>query len=392
VLIEKHIGCARFVYNWGLAKKIEYYQQNKEKLSCFTLMKELTKLKKEEKFEWLGEVNSQSLQVSLRNLDDAFTKFFREKKGFPKFHKKTGKKSFQIPQHIKIDFENNVIQLPKINKVKINIHRKFDGKIKTCTISKNSINQYFISILIDNNIELPQKAQIIEKTAIGIDLGVKDFAILSDGKKISNPKNTNKYAKKLSKHQRRLARKKLKSKRRELQKKRVAKIHLKIINSRKDFLHKLSSDIVKNYDTVITENLNVKGMVKNHNLAKSINDCGWGTFTSMLEYKCNWYGKNFIKIGRFEPSSKICNVCGIINQELTLKDREWTCNNCGTMHDRDINASINIKKFGLQKQNLIQIEVANIKNTPQELGEELVELSAKAGAMKREAQSSLAVG
>lgn len=356
VLIEKHIGCVRFVYNWGLAKKIEHYQQNKEKVSCFELTKELTILKKEKDFEWLNEVNSQSLQMSLRNLDDAFTKFFREKKGFPKFHKKTGKKSFQVPQHVKINFENNTIQLPKINKVKINLHRKFEGKIKTCTISKNALNQYFIAILIDDNIEFPQKVEITEQTAIGIDLGIKDFAIFSDGTKISNPKNTKKYATNLAKHQKRLARKKVKSKRRELQRKKVAKIHLKVVNSRNDFLHKISSNIVKKYDTIITENLNISGMVKNHNLAKAISDCSWGNFTNMLEYKCSWYGKNFVQIGRFEPSSKICNVCGTINQSLTLKDREWTCDNCSTIHDRDVNASLNIKKFGLQKQNLIQVE------------------------------------
>jgi putative transposase len=353
IILAKHFGSCRFLYNWGLAKKIELYQKESKKISCFDLIKEITQLKKEKEYEWLNEINAQSLQQSLRHLDNAFTRFFREKKGFPKFHKKTGKQSFAVPQSVKIDFEKNQIQIPKCKQINVKLHRKFEGNVKTCVISKNPSGKYFISVLVENNENLPQKAEIKSETAVGIDVGIKDFATLSNGEVIANPRHLKSKEIKLAKHQKRLARKKKGSKRRELQKKRVAKIYEKISNERRDFLHKTSKKIVQEFDTVITENLNVKGMVKNHNLAKAISDCSWGTFTSMLEYKCNWYGKNYIKIGRFEPSSKLCS-CGVINKELRLSDRVWTCKVCNATHDRDRLASQNIKTFGLQKQNLIQ--------------------------------------
>ncbi len=353
IIFAKHFGSCRFIYNFALAKKIELYQNQSKRISCFDLMKEITLLKKQEEYKWLNECIAQSLQQSLRHLDNAFTRFFREKKGFPRFHKKTGKQSFTVPQNVKIDFENNQIQIPKCNQIKVKLHRKFEGNIKTCVISKTPTGKYFISVLVENDAIIPQKAGIKIETSVGIDLGIKDFATLSSGEVIANPKHLKLKEIKLAKHQKCLAKKKKGSKRRELQKKRVAKIHEQISNSRKDFLHKTSSRIVKEFDTIITENLNVKGMVKNHNLAKAISDCSWGTFTNMLEYKCNFYGKNYVKIGMFEPSSKLCS-CGVINKELKLSDREWTCKVCKTTHDRDHLASQNIKNFGLQKQNLIQ--------------------------------------
>jgi putative transposase len=353
-IFAKHFGSCRFLYNWGLARKIELYQKENKKISCFDLIKEITILKTQEEYKWLAEVNSQSLQQSLRHLDNAFTRFFREKKGFPKFHKKTGKQSFTVPQNVKIDFENNQIQIPKCKQVKAKLHRKFEGNIKTCVISKTPTGKYFISVLVENDAIISQKAEIKSETAVGIDLGIKDFATLSSGEVIANPKHLKSKEIKLAKHQKRLARKKKGSKRRELQKKRVAKIYEKITNERNDFLHKTSKKIVQEFDTVIIENLNVKGMTKNHCLAKAISDCSWGTFTNMLEYKCNWYGKNLVKIGRFEPSSRLC-TCGVINKDLKLSDRVWTCQACNTTHDRDALASQNIKKFGLQKQNLIQV-------------------------------------
>ena len=353
IIFAKHFGSCRFLYNWGLARKIELYQKENKRISCFDLIKEIAILKKQEEYQWLNEVNSQSLQQSLRHLDNAFTRFFREKKGFPKFHKKTGKQSFTIPQNVKIDFENNQIQIPKCKKVKAKLHSEFQGNIKTCVISKNPSGKYFISVLVENDAVIPQKAEIKSETAVGIDLGIKDFATLSSGEVIANPKHLKSKEIKLAKHQKRLARKKKGSKRRELQKKRVAKIYEKISNERNDFLHKTSKKIVQEFDTIIIEDLNVKGMVKNHNLAKAISDCSWGTFTNMLEYKCNWYGKNLVKIGMFQPSSRLC-TCGVINKELKLSDRVWTCKVCSTTHDRDALAAQNILTFGLQKQNLIQ--------------------------------------
>ena len=353
IIFAKHFGSCRFIYNFCLAKKVELYQKENKKISCFDLMKEITGMKKQEEYKWLNECIAQSLQQSLRHLDNAFTRFFREKKGFPKFHKKSEKQSFTIPQNVKIDFENNQIQIPKCKQVKAKLHREFQGNIKTCVISKNPSGKYFISVLVENNAELPQKAEIKSETAVGIDLGIKDFATLSSGEVIANPKHLKSKEIKLVKHQKRLAKKNKGSKRRELQKKRVAKIHEQIANARNDFLHKTSKKIVDSFDTIITENLNVRGMVKNHNLAKAVSDCSWGTFTNMLEYKCNFYGKNYVKIGRFEPSSRLC-LCGTINKDLKLSDREWTCQVCGKTHDRDFLAAQNILTFGLQKQNLIQ--------------------------------------
>jgi putative transposase len=354
IMFAKHFGSCRFIYNFCLAKKVELYQKENKRISCFDLMKEITLLKKQEEYEWLNECIAQSLQQSLRHLDNAFTRFFREKKGFPKFKKKSGKQSFIVPQNVKIDFENNQIQIPKCKQVKAKLHREFQGNIKTCAISKTPSGKYFISVLVENNAELPQKAEIKKETAIAIDLGIKTYATLSNGEKIENPKHLKSKEIKLAKHQKRLARKKKGSKRRELQKKRVAKIHEQIANARNDFLHKTSKKIVDTFDTIITENLNVKGIVQNHNLAKAVSDCSWGTFTNMLEYKCNFYGKNYVKIGMFQPSSRLCS-CGVINKELKLSDREWTCQVCKTTHDRDLLAAQNILTFGLQKQNLIQV-------------------------------------
>lgn len=349
LLLSKHFGCSRFIYNWGLAKKIEAYTLNKGKLSCFALSNLVVQLKKTDECSWLKEVNSQTLQASLGQLDTAYSNFFRGE-GFPKFKKKgVTKDSFTAPQHNSVDFKISMLYIPKFKEgIKTIFDRNFTGDIKAVTVSRDPDSKYYASILVDDSLELPSKAPILEDTAIGIDLGIKDFIVLSNGEKFSNPKWFRSDEKALAKHQKRLARKQKGSKRRSKQKIRVAKVHKKIGNSRKDFHQKLSTNLIKRFDTIVTENLNVEGMVKNHNLAKSISDCGWSSFCNMIEYKSNWYGKNYIKIGRFEPSSKVCSSCGTIKKDLTLKDREWTCSDCGTHHDRDINAAINVKRFGLQ--------------------------------------------
>lgn len=260
-----------------------------------------------------------------------------------------------MTQGVKVDQEKFHLKLPKIEQTfKIRGFRKFEGIIKTATISKNPSNEFYASILIDDNKEVLQKKEIKRETSIGIDVGIKHFATLSNGEKIDNPKNTKKYAKSLAKHQKRLSRKVKGSNRRNKQKLKVAKIHQKISNSRNDFQHKVSTKLVKEFDTICIETLSVKNMIKNQNLSKSISDCAWSKFFTMLDYKCNWHGKNLLKLGRFEPSSKICS-CGVVNQKLTLRDREWTCQSCNTTHDRDILAANNILHFCLQKQNLIAV-------------------------------------
>ena len=341
-------GQVRFVYNLGLKTKISAYISNKKNITCFDLNKQITELKNTECI-WLKDTPSQALQMAMRNLDNAYHSFFRGG-GFPKFKNKHGKQSFQLPQGTKISKDNKQIFIPKVKWVGIDLHREFKGNIKTVTISKTVTNKYFVSILVDTMVEKPKKQKIKESTSVGVDLGIKDFAITSDGKKFENKDFFKSTMKKLRIEQRSLARKQKGSNHYKKQKIIVALLHEKIRNQRQDYLHKISSYLINNYDTICIEDLSVKNMVKNHNLARAISDMGWGEFRNMLEYKAEWKGKNISVIGRFEPSSKTCSNCGVINKELKLNDRGWVCNNCNTQHDRDVNAAINIKKFGLRNK------------------------------------------
>lgn len=351
---HQHFGAVRFVYNWALEHKIKVYETEKRTLSRFDLNKMLPDHKNEN--EWLKTSNSQSLQSASIDLESAFTKFFREKKGFPKFKsRKNLVQSFHVPQHYAIDFENNTIKLPKIGLVKAKIHRYFEGLLKTATVLMNSIGQFHISILVDDEKDIPAKQQFTEQTTIGVDVGLKHFATLSDGTKIDNPKHLYNSSQKLSVLQRRLSRKQKGSNNRNKSRKVVAKQHLKISNQRKDFLHKTTSKLIRENQAIAIETLNIKGMLKNHCLAKSISDVSWSEFFRQLEYKAEWYGKTVLKIGQFEPSTKICNQCGHYNHEMILSVRKWKCDGCGTIHDRDINAAKNIKSFALQSQNLLTV-------------------------------------
>ena len=353
-MLSQHFGAIRFIYNFSLEQKIKAYEKDKINLSRFDLTKMLPKLKNENK--WLKDVNAQSLQGTLINLESAFTKFFREKKGFPKFKsKKNTVQSFSVPQHYKVDFDNSTIKLPKIGIIKSVLHRKFEGKLKTATVSINSVGQYYISILVDDGKEIPVKQVFTENTTIGVDVGIKHFATLSDGTKINNPKHLYNSSKKLTVLQRRLSKKQRGSNNRNKTRIAVAKQHLKIANQRKDFLHKVSHKLISENQAVAIETLNVSGMLKNHCLAKSISDVSWSEFFRQLEYKANWYSKTILRIGQFEPSTKICSSCGYYNHKITLADRDWKCPECHTVHDRDINAAINIKKMALQKQNLLTV-------------------------------------
>jgi len=342
-LISKHIGSSRFVYNLALQTKNTAYLGSKHNFSAFDLIKQLPELKKE--CEWLKEVNSQSLQQSIQNMDIAFKKFFKGA-GFPKFKSKNkGKQSFSIPQNVIV--ENNLLIVPKFKEgINIVLHREIKGTIKSATISVTPTGKYFVSILADTNTEMPIKETKANGSTIGIDLGINNFAITSNGEVFKNPKNLRKAQNKLKYIQRKYS--KHKGKR---NKKRLALLHEKVVNRRKDFLHKASTKLIRENQTICLEDLAVSNMVKNHNLAQEINDVSWSTFVTMLGYKADWYGKNILRIGRFAPSSKTCSCCGYINKELTLKDREWTCPKCNSVLDRDVNASINIKSFAL-KNNL----------------------------------------
>lgn len=375
---EKSFGCIRFVYNWALSKRIEAYQKNKERLSCVDLCKMLTSLKKEDDKTWLSEVSSECLQQSIRNMDSAFTRFFREKKGFPKFKsKKDNKKSYKAINSVSIDFDSNRIKLPKIGWVKFFKNRTFEGKIGTVTVSKTSTNKYYVSILVDDDKELPQKPKIEYDTTVGIDVGIKDFAVLSNGQIFENPKYLEKAEQRLKVLQKRFSKKKKGSKRREKARIKLSKAYEKVINCRTNFIHQVTSKIVRENQTIIIEDLNIEGMMKNRHLAKHISSASWNEFFRQLQYKCEWYGKNLLKIGRFEPSSKMC-TCGYINNSLKLSDRKWVCPNCKQLNDRDLLVAINIKRFGLQNQNLLEIKSSLVEG----VGD--VEWSTLVGTVKRQ--------
>lgn len=378
IFFDKSFGCTRFVYNWALSKRIEAYQTNRERLSCIDLCKMLTSLKKEEDKLWLSEVSNECLQQSIRNMDSAFTRFFREKKGFPKFKsKKDARKSYKAINSVQIDFKTNKIKLPKVGWVKFYKNRIFEGKIGTVTVSKNATGKYSVSVLVDDGKEIPQKANIEYNTSVGIDVGIKDFAVLSNGQIYANPKYLEKAEQRLKVLQRRFSNKKKGSNRREKARLKLAKAYERVTNCRINFLHQVTSRIIRENQTIIIEDLNIRDMIKNHNLAKHISSASWSEFFRQLQYKSEWYGKNLIKIGRFEPSSKMC-TCGYVNKDLKLSQREWTCPNCGQRNDRDLLAAINIKRFGLQNQNLLG-DKSSVVN-----GVEDVEWSTLVGTVKRQ--------
>ena len=340
VLLNKHIGSSRFVYNLALETKQMAWAGNRVNLNCFDLIKQLPDLKKE--CEWLKEINSQSLQQPIRNLDNAFTRFFKGQGNFPKFKKKSNGGSFNVPQNVSL--ENGKLIIPKFKKgIDIVLHRPIKGEIRQATISKTPTGKYFVSILCDTGETNKPKATIKENTSVGIDLGIKTFLVTSDGECFENPKLLRNSLSKLKFVQRKFS--KHKGKR---TKNKLAKLHEKVANQRKDFLHKTSSKLISDNQTICIEDLNIKGMLANHKLALSISDCGWSMFVGMLEYKAEWYGKNILKIGRFEPSSKLHANCGYINKDLKLSDREWICPKCGDVVSRDENAAINIKNFALK--------------------------------------------
>jgi putative transposase len=341
VLLNKHFGSIRFIYNHFLNERKQEYETNKQTINYYDNCKSLTELKRQEEYSWLNEINSQSLQTSLKGLDDAYNGFFKKRTKFPRFKSKHSKNSFKVPQSVKI--LNGKLRIPKFkNPIDIILHRTFSGTIKQCTISKTPTNEYFVSILVET------EHKKLEKTgnSIGIDLGLKDFVITSDGYKYKNNRYTKTYQTKLKKAQQHLSRKKKGSNKYKEQKLKVAKLHKKIANSRLDNLHKVSTELIKKYDTIILEDLNIKGMIKNHKLSKHIADVSWSKFITLLTYKAEWNDKQIVKIDRFFPSSKTCNCCGYINQNLKLDVREWTCPSCHTKLDRDLNASKNILKEG----------------------------------------------
>ena len=336
VLIEKHLWCCRFVWNTYLEERIKAYEKDEKTLTYYDNAKALTQLKKE--LVWLKEVNSQSLQAIPKDLNLAYERFFKKISKFPKFKsKKNPKKWFHIPQHIQLRGLKLVI--PKFKEwIKVILHRPLTWTIRNATITKDNTWYYVSLVCEDQVISLPT----IEKD-IGLDMGLSHFCITSNWDKIANPKFLRTMEDKLVKVQSYYSRHKGKRSLRKLQ-----RLHSKIANQRKDFLHKLSTKLINENQVICLEDLNVKGMMKNHRLAKSISDVGWWMFVNFLQYKAEWHGRTVVVIDRYFPSSKTCSCCGNVKEELKLSERMYHCENCWETLDRDINAAKNILKQGLK--------------------------------------------
>lgn len=346
ILLEKHFGCRRFIYNYFLNLFNENYHQGKKKLSYVEAAALLTEVKKQEKTSWLKEVNAQSLQATLKDLDGAYDRFFRKISEFPKLKtKRKSRSSFKVPQGYKVDFNNQLISIPKFSKP-FKFKGRFKGKlikINSVTISKTPSGKYYASV--QGRFEIEQKPNA--QNCIGLDLGIKDLVITSNGESFENKRFLKRKLKKLKYLHRQHSKKQKGGSNRERARKALAIQYEKVTNQRLDYLHKITSQIINENQVICIENLNVKGMIKNHKLAQAISDVAWGTLVNLLDYKCQWNNRELVVIDRFYPSSKTCSSCSHLMSEMPLNIREWTCPSCGTVHDRDVNAAKNVLIQGL---------------------------------------------
>lgn len=348
VLLSKHFGSIRYVYNLFLDRRTKFYLEAKEKqlakksLSYVDTAKELTKIKSQPETEWLNECNSQSLQHSLKHLDSAFNRFFKKLAKYPRFKSRKNKQSFRIPQFVKVELGK--IYFPKFKEgIRMDDHRGIVGELQNATITRNVAGQYFACIGVTRNIEPKMKTN----KAVGIDLGIKSLVVCSDGSRFENIKPLKQLEKLVRIRQKALSRTDKKSNGRTKARLKLGKLQVKVANIRHNHLHQISHKLVSENQTIILEDLSVKNMMSNHKLAKSIGDCSWSELVRQITYKSDWYGKSVIKIDRYFPSSKTCSKCGYINEHLSLNDREWECPRCKVVHDRDYNASQNILRQGL---------------------------------------------
>jgi putative transposase len=349
--LAQYFGCARWVYNMALESRNKAQESGLKFPSYKNLANELPSLKGQ--YPFLRDCPSQSLQQSIKNQTTAFDNFFEGRAEHPNFKSKTDRQSIQLPQGVFVNFDDSTLFIPKLKIVSCKFHRTFQGKIKTVTVSKTPSGSYYASILVESQDQVPAKRPVSKELTIGIDMGIKSLAKFSNGQSIDNPKWLNANLDTLRRLQRSVSRKRKGGNNRKKARLLVAKCHERIAAQRADYLHKLSFHIIKDYDTINIEDLNVSGMIRNRKLSRSIADASWGKLETMLAYKCEWYGNNLFYAPRFAPTSKRCFDCGAINKELKLSDRYWTCPSCGIRHDRDENAAKNIQYEGLRSQPVI---------------------------------------
>jgi len=344
VALAKHFGCTRWLWNHCLSVMTETYKTTGKGISALTMKKQIPALKAE--YEWLKECYSQCLQQSVLNLSQAFQNFFEGRAKYPNFKSKYRRQSVQFPQNVKVISEAAIKFPGLLGTVAAKIHRPVEGQLKTVTVSKRPDGKYFASLWVEDGTEKPDSSS--NGKAIGVDLGLTDFAITSDGSKFANPRHLKKHERNLKCKQRKLSRKKKGSQNRNKARIKVAKVHGKIARVREDFHHKLSRKIVNENQVIVVEDLAIKNMVKNHNLAKAISDVGWGQFCTMLKYKAEFEGKVYLEVGRFFPSSHLCSNTLLPLEKMDLSIRSFVCPHCSERHDRDINAAINIRNEGLR--------------------------------------------
>ena len=346
-VIQSNFGACRYVFNRALDFKTRRYQQHGQIVFRFELSKLLTFWKSTEELKFLRNANAQSLQSELLHLEKAFQNFFDGRANYPRFKRKKDKVSFDLPQHVRVNFAARKIHCPKLGEFRFRDARRFDGSIKTCAIKQDRSGRYFAFVQVEE-VDREGVPPPLREKCVGIDVGLKTFATLSSGEKVGNPHVFNMEIEKIRHLHRNFSRKVVRSKNWKKYRLHLAKAYAITSDRRRDFLHKLTTRLVKNHDGLFVEDLNIKGMRGMRNLARAVDDVSWGEFFRQLAYKSGWAHKAFLKIGRFDPSSRLC-TCGIINKALNFEDREWTCKSCGITHDRDLLAARNILNFGWVK-------------------------------------------
>jgi putative transposase len=361
-VLMRWAGARRFVYNHALARRIAHYQATGKSLTVAQLCAELTVLKRQPQTAWLRECNAQSLQQAIRDLDRAFGAFFAKRSRFPRFRsKKRDRPSFRLPAEVRV--EGDRLYVPKLGLVRLVMHRPLEGVVKSATFRQDATGAWYVSLV--THVELPDLTPPppAPERVVGVDLGLYDLAVLSDGTRVAAPKHYRRAERKLVRLQRHHARCQKGSKGREQARQALARQQLKVANQRRDRLHKLTTALVRQYDAIVLEDLNVKAVGRT-NLAKSVHDAGWAQLRFQLSYKARWAGKHLVVVGRFFPSSRLCGACGAINDRLRLAERVWTCE-CGATHDRDLNAACNIRDHGLRL--LLADGTSDSHNAPREL-------------------------